>query len=125
MPRCRFVAPESVRLELSEGDWIEVKARLTYGEQQRVTNAALGKVSGKLSSGITDEVTLDLAHYAVERMLVWLVDWSFIDPRGKVAPINRDTITALDPETVSEIERALDAHIEAQAEAAKNAMTPG
>ena len=41
MAKFRFIKPDTTRLQLSEGDWIEVKKILTYGEQQRLSGAAL------------------------------------------------------------------------------------
>lgn len=107
MSRNRFVLPETVRLELSDGDWIEVKKRLTYGEQQRLAGGALRP---KLTDGEID-ISLDLETHSVLRLSTWLVDWSFCDFRGKQVPVSGDAITSLDPDTVEEIEDVLTAHI--------------
>ena len=46
MGKNRFVTPDTARVELSDGDWIEIKERLTYGEQQRLAGGALTRMSG-------------------------------------------------------------------------------
>lgn len=125
MGRNRFVTSEVRRLELSDGDWIEVKRRLSYGEQQRYTTAGLGKVQSTASAGDAGDgadasFEINWAAIGVERVLVWLVDWSFRDERDKAVRITRDSIRALDPETFKEIDDALTLHIAAE-EAEKNA----
>jgi len=113
--RNRFVVPETVTLELSDGDWIEVKERLTYGEQQRLAGGALRP---KLTDGEID-ISLDLETHSILRLSTWIVDWSFCDAKGKQVEVSRDAITSLTPDTVDEIEDALTAHIEALTEKKK------
>ncbi len=129
MARNRFVQPETVRLPLSEGDWILVKKRLTYGEEQRLAAAALGKVS-RLDRGDA-EVSLDMERFAVERLEIWIVDWSFwrhspeCEDSGHCTPdcqpvrFCRDAIAHLDPDTVEEIDAALERHIQEMEDAKK------
>lgn len=113
-----FVEPETKRLDLSDGAWIEVKKRLTFGEREQESSAALGNVKGQ--SGNKDvEVGLDWKSWKVERMLVWLVDWSARDKTGKPIKINRDSLGALDPESGDEIEAAITEHVKALEEEKK------
>lgn len=118
MPRNRFIEPKTVRLEISDGDWIEVKERLSYGEQQRLASGAFDKVS-KLGQNEA-EFSMDMERYNVLRLQTWIVDWSFVDARGKQVRVTPQAIAALDPDTVAEIDAALTAHIESL-EAQKNA----
>jgi len=111
--RSRFVEPDTTRLELTDDDWIEVKSRLDFGERNALASAGL-KQQGTLSNGGSPEFTIDLAAYKIERMLAYLVEWSFRDRDGDRVPVTRATVNALDPDTADEIDAALDAHIEAQ-----------
>ena len=121
MSRNRFVVPSTVRVDLSDGDWIEIKERLTYGEQQRLSSSALTRMISGEDAGIE----LDFEKHSLMRMETWLVDWSFVGPNGKPVGITRRAISALDPDTAAEIDAAITAHIEAL-EAAKNPPTnPG
>jgi len=115
MARNWFVLPETVRLELSGGEWIEVKKRLTYGEQQRLAGGALRP---KLTDGEID-ISLDLETHSILRLTTWIVDWSARNPKGKEAGVSKEAIASLDPDIVEEIEKALTAHIEALAEEKK------
>lgn len=116
MGKNRFVTPDTARVELSDGDWIEIKERLTYGEQQRLAGGALTRMSG---TGYGAAIDLDFERYNLLRMETWLVDWSFVGANGKPVKLSRAAIAALDPETAAEIDAALTKHIE-EIEAAKN-----
>jgi hypothetical protein len=108
-----------VRLDLFAGEgWIEVKKELSYGEQQRLAGGGLGKMS---TSGA--EIGLDLERYAVERMMIWIVDWSLQDAKGKPVKITRDAVSNLAQDVSAEIDRVLGEHIAAieAASAEKNA----
>ena len=121
MSKYRFVEPDIVRLELSEGDWIEVKKELTYGEQQRLSNAAMTRFQEAGSA--TPRVELDFERYQIVRLKTWLVAWSFRDLAGKPVEITANSLSALHPDAAAEIDAALTAHIEAL-ETAKNSPEP-
>lgn len=122
MSRNRFVSPESVRLDISDGDWIEVKRQLTYQEEQELIGSVIASMRPgkelKLESGP------DYARAQIERLALWLLDWSFRDGSDRPVPVNRDAIGVLDPDTAREIDAALDRHLGAMAEA-KKARTGG
>jgi hypothetical protein len=104
--RSRFVKPETVRLELSDGDWIEVKKHLTAGEARKVAAEFIGRY---LPDG-SRVPNMDLLGF--QGVLAYLVDWSFEDD-GKRQPITIDTIKGLTPDDFKEIDEAIDKHIEA------------
>lgn len=118
MGRNRFVTPETVTLELSDGDWIEVKERLTYGEHKGLTASALSR-TGVLGKDMG--VDIDFQAYELSRLEMWLVDWSLCDAAGKRVPVSREAISALDVDTAEEIEEALKQHEDSR----KNLVTPG
>ena len=120
MARNRFVVPNTVRVDISDGDWVEIKEKLTYGEQKRLETGAMGKMT---ASGATDPgISLDFERYNLMRLYTWLVAWSFVDENGERVKITLDAIAALDTETAQEIDDVLTAHIEALEEE-KNAET--
>jgi hypothetical protein len=113
-PGWRFVQPTTRRLELTEGDWILVKTRLTAGERR----AAWSRMVIYASDGTR---SINPHMVGLSTILAYLVDWNVTDPTGRVAPLHtldgQDPIglaTAaldqLDPESFDEILQAIKAH---------------
>jgi hypothetical protein len=113
-PRSRFASGAAVKLPLSGGDWVLVHAELTYGQQRRLAAAGLSGVPAALAEqGQGRGLTVDLAAYDIERLVTWVMDWSFKDGDGDRVLVSREAIEGLTPETAQEIGAALDAHVEA------------
>lgn len=111
----RFVRPESTRLPLSEGHWIEVKEKLPFGESERLRgmNFQLRASSDSFGKGAgQDDLRIDMSAYKLARMEAYIVDWSARDDQDKPVKVSRDALAALDQESADEIEAAIDAHIE-------------
>ena len=111
MGRCRMVTPESVRLPLSDGDFITVKKALNAGEG------------------------LDLEAEPVPRtlavILAYLVGWSFVGAGNEPIPYSpmqsvderRATLRNLDTATMDEIVEALAPHLRANRRAVEEKKT--
>jgi hypothetical protein len=125
MARCRVVRPETVRLPLSDGDWIEVKKRLTAGEAR----AVMGRMVKTMTPG--EKIELDPLQVGRSKALEYLVDWSLIGPDGKSLVIrdqSREAIgqllDSLDEDSFAEITKAIETHekaMEAERDEEKNA----
>ena len=122
----RFVRPETVKLDLSQGDWLLVKKRLTAGEQRH----AFARIVKRMELG--EKTQIDPEATGLASMVAYLLDWSLVDEAGAVIPI-LDTddatklaaIDALDYDSFLEIKRAIEAHEEAQdADAAAKKTIP-
>ena len=111
----RFVAPDTVRLSLSDGHWIEVKQELTAGEKQRYRTAGLRRMSARKDADgeSANEVDVDWVALANARVNVYLVDWSARDAKDKPMPLTPAAISNLDQASFEEIDAAIQAHIEA------------
>lgn len=112
MARSRFVDQSTTRLDLSDGDWIEVRNVLGAGAQKRLEVSPLKSVQknvGQLGSGME----VDFSEYSFARTLAYVVAWSL--------PIafSRDALEQLLPDDYREIENAITAHVEARATAKK------
>ncbi|HXI32163.1 MAG TPA: hypothetical protein VNG89_27175 [Vicinamibacterales bacterium] len=125
MSRPRGVAPERVRLPLSDGDYVDVKRQLTAGEYRKLLydqfkNTAVG-----------EKVTLDHAKIGTSKLLAYILGWSFVsvidqqpipyDPQDPEELRRSALDDLLDPETYRELIAAVDAH-EAREEAALEAQ---
>ena len=105
MARNRQVSIDLHRLELSDGDWIEVKTELAYGEQLELQDAAMVIYEGL-------RVRQEMARYHIKRMELYIVEWSLKDKQGKLIPLTADGIRMLRLDDAKEINDALDAHID-------------
>lgn len=110
----RFVAPGSRRLDLSDGDWIEIKKMLTAGEHKRVYGA--GVTTSHADEKV--EVKVDMVESSFVRTLTYLTAWS-LERDGKPVAISRSALEALDPDFYSEIETAINMHVQEVARAKK------
>jgi len=110
--RSRFADGSAVRLELSDGDWVLVRRELSYGQQRRLAAAGLTGVDNATAGA--DHLRVDFAAYDLERLALWLLDWSFRDADGDHVVVSREAIENLHPDAAAEINEALNRHIEAQ-----------
>ena len=110
----RFPKPKVVRLDISDGDWIEVKSKLNVGERKKMFAESITKMGGKI--GEDAEYDLDAVKMSFAKVAAYLVDWSLAeeDEKGAVVPveISLESIQALDEDSFVEIEEAIDKHIE-------------
>jgi hypothetical protein len=116
----RFIQPGTTRLDLSEGDWIEVKTELDYGEQQQLRIASMQPLALERDMSL-ENLQIQLNPFLLRQKLIelYLTDWSFRDEEDRPVPLSRTTLLSLDPETVDEMEAAINAHA-AAVKAAKN-----
>ena len=119
-----FVRPATARVALPDGEWIEVKQRLTIGEERRQQASVIKEVR-------TDgRVTPDLEMLGKAETLAYLVEWSLRDEDGRVVRIDTDArksaaIDSLSPEAFRLISEAITAHVErmaAERDVQKNVM---
>jgi hypothetical protein len=117
MPRNPFVKPETIRYDLAEGDWIDVKKFLTAAEEARLSGAG---VPG-FTQGEPGKQTFELDFVALKfaRMLCYVEAWSFVDAKGNQTKPTRDYIETLQPDVFDEIDAVLDKHRKAMEEERK------
>lgn len=117
MGRPRGVRHDVVRLDLSDGDWIDVRRVLTVGEERDLVSLA---VRGYRPDGTADLDTRLLSFLAAA---TYIHAWSLINLDGMAIawPVNVsvqkrvEILRQLDAPTMAEIDAAINAHREAQA----------
>jgi hypothetical protein len=128
MSRNRGVNPnETTQLALSDGDWIEVRMRLTSGEERMIQRLTAKGYQRADSDGGDSQirVDLDVTKFASVRAAQYLTNWSMRNYEGKPIPLPANfslekraaIIESLDEDTVREIDEAITAHVNAQQEA--------
>jgi hypothetical protein len=126
MGRPRGVTQDVVRLDISDGDWVQVKRALTVGEERDLVSLA---VRGYRPDGTADLDTKMLSFLAAA---TYLTGWSLIGVDGMPIPWMAaaamskrvDVLRTLDTATMAEIDAAIDAHRTAEAQA-KNVPSGG
>jgi hypothetical protein len=118
----RVVRPETTRVSISNGDWLQLKKRLSHGEQQ--TAFAHRYVATEFGNRV------NLQRIGMDRVLAFLVDWSLVGLddqviaiRGKSTDEVEAALNAIDPESFAEIKAAVEQHelaMAAERTAAKN-----
>lgn len=103
----RFVQPEIVRLDLSDGDWLEVRKELSTGEARR----AMAKTIKSMRADGRIEPDLEMLGRA--EIAAFIVDWSFVDANDKRVPFTDAALDNLTQDAYAEIETAVRAHMAA------------
>ena len=110
----KFLKPELVKLDLTDGAWILVKKRLTAGER-RAMFAWMIKFMRLGEAAEIDPLKVQTA-----TVLAYLVDWNVTDAEGTPVVIRGakpEVIAAmldnLDADGAAEIEQAISAHVAA------------
>ena len=110
----RFVTPDTQKLDISQGDYLIVKKRLTAGESRRI----MGRMVKSMRPG--EAVDLDPIHVGRAKVVEYLIDWSIKDSAGVVVPIRGKTpdeigqiLDGLDLESFREILATVEAHEDA------------
>ena len=111
----RFVRPDTEKLDLTDGDWLLVKRRLTAGEQRRAFTRHLKPLRAN------EPMEIDPDTVGLGILVQYLLEWSLADDTGRVVNI-RDapssvveaTLLALDPASFREVSDAIAAHVERQ-----------
>lgn len=120
--RCRFVQPSIVRLDLSCGDYVDVKKRLSVGDERTI----MQQMVGELHQDGWRKPNIEMA--GIAELAAWIHDWSFVDPQGVPVPPTIEALKQLDPVDYLELETAVQAHVtrvQAEAQAEKNAQAGG
>lgn len=102
MARCRVVLPDTIRLPLSDGDFLTVKKELNAGEYiDLVTEGAAGKPFAVVVA------------YLVSWTLVGINDAPLAYSLGLSSDERRDVLRSLDVATLVELTGAIDGHANA------------
>jgi hypothetical protein len=113
--KLRMVKPNVVRLDLGDGEWIEVREELSVGEQRKAFGSA---VKGTVTTPDGTRTEYDTPKLSFALVVAYLVDWSVRGADDKPVDIStlekrRAAVEALDAESFDAIEAAVDRHIAA------------
>jgi hypothetical protein len=95
------------RVELPNGEWVEIKSKMSYGERQTYLNN-LVRVQTQLTTPIPEvdvNLTMDTANLILLAMNIRA--WNLTNGTGEVAPLTKENIALLDPQTADQILEAI------------------
>ncbi len=109
MGRCRVVQPDMVRLQISDGDWIDVKKYLTHGERTQASASVIGEVR------VDGWMRPNFEGASIAQIVAYVVDWSMVDSADKRIPCDTDVqkiaaLKSFDDATVEEMSAVIEAH---------------
>jgi hypothetical protein len=107
-----------MRLPLSGGEWIDVKAELNAGEARRIFSALVKEMHAG------QPTKLDPEKVGLTKVVEYVVGWSLLGMDGRPEPVSESAIDGLDVDTYREIVDAVDVH-DAACEAARVARKNG
>lgn len=113
----RFVRPKTTKIDLSDGDWILVRNRLTAGERRESYDRMyLRNPDGSYVAGADGRLTPHPPLIEIANVTAYLIDWSFTMDGKPVVILNQpmDVLTAavnsLDEDDFSEMLTAVEQH---------------
>lgn len=117
-----FASVDTRTLQLGGDRWVEIKAELTYREQQALLSAGIharedGAGSGKAFYDI------DQGEYDLAKLKMWLVDWNATDRQGDPIPCTAAAVDELKPRAAKVILDAIAAYQDTL-DARKNPFSP-
>jgi hypothetical protein len=117
----RVRRPATARLDVSEGDYLIVKQDLNAGEYRELMRASTRVVT---DADGTAHLEMDRVVSGLALVQAYLLDWSFADAEGKKiliadqpAAVVRAALDAIASDAYMEVQRAIQAHQAARAEA--------
>jgi hypothetical protein len=102
---CPLVRPETIRLPLSDNDFIDVKAELNAGETHKVWS---DMVRGGIKPG--EPAELDPERVGRTRLLAYILSWSFVDFDGRPLPVSEATLMLFTNHKYRELADAINQH---------------
>lgn len=105
-----FVTDELDRIELGDGEWVDIRRQMNYGQQVKLAasfSQPSMKFEGeelKVGAG-TDKADLEMG--SITLLTINIKAWSFKDDASKPIPVNEENIKRLDISTAKRIAKEI------------------
>jgi hypothetical protein len=96
MGKGHVATTHTTRVDLSDGDWIEVKDELSMADVRTLDQAAAG-------GGVA---------LAIATAVAWIHAWSLCDASDRQMPVSEGTVSSLSTRTFDRLQTALLPHIQ-------------
>lgn len=112
-----FTNPQNLdRIVLEDGEWVEIKRRLSIGDRDRISNRLLeiemqpqqrGQRRNRNSG--SNNLTARVRPSTVVLLATSIVDWSFLDEHNNKLPITEEQISLMSTELADLLEEEINA----------------
>lgn len=96
-----LIFDEIDRIKLDKEYWIDIKRRMSYGDNQKLMKAYM-RLQTQLKEQTTD-MELDVETGNIMLLLINVQGWNLTGQDGKVVPVNEEMIKRLDPQIADKI----------------------
>ncbi len=118
MGESRVVRPSQKTIQLSQGDWIAVRTKLSAGERHdSYEHMYLRNPDGSYVTTADGRLVVGPANSQTASILAYLIDWSFTAPdgeplviRGQPLDVVKSMLRSIDEDSFNEIRDAITAH---------------
>ena len=117
----RFAKPDTTRLDVGDGDWIEVRNELSVAESRSLQDSSFDATQefGNTDEKVKPKISINWSVFSLHRAKAYITKWNAMDEDGKPVPVNLDSLGALDEESMQRIEQAITDHIDGTAKNTK------
>lgn len=118
-----FVGLGTVRIELPDGLWWDVKERLNWADRHalKMIWAELTMVNGALAARVRDVSEVDMIDAYVTLLKVASVAWNLPDGNGGIAPLDEAHLRLLDDEIMEPVLQRVNGMYQGRSADEKNA----
>ena len=95
-----FVEDEVIRIDIDKDYWVDIKKRMSYGDQQRLMGCFVKVQQGEKDLEVRN---LDIAGGNIALLEINIKAWNLTGKDGKDMPIDKASIDMLDPVVAEKI----------------------
>ena len=121
----RFAKPDTTKLDLGDGDWIEVRNELSVAEARELQDKSFEATQefGDSDEKVKPKISINWSVFSLHRARAYITKWNAMDEDGKPVSVSLDSLGALDEETMQRIEQVITDHIDSAVK--KTKQVPG
>lgn len=110
----RFAKPDTTKLDLGDGDWIEVRNELSVAEARELQDKSFEATQefGDSDEKVKPKISINWSVFSLHRARAYITKWNAMDEDGKPVSVSLDSLGALDEETMQRIEQVITDHID-------------
>lgn len=98
------------RVQVDEGHWVDIKRRMSYGDNQRLVASYMRLQMQLKERGSLPSIDLNVETGNITLLMLNIVAWNLTDEHGKEMPVIRESIERLDNSLANKLVAEINAH---------------